>query len=274
MQEQAEQFDLMATVQESRLAMDGTYMSVIRFGAGKRAFAMISGISLSGLEGLGASIAQAYEILARDYTVYVFDRKKILPDRYTTEDMAEDVYRALRLYGVEQADVYGVSHGGMMAQYMAVNHPELVRNLVLCSTQARAGETVKEVAGTWCRFAEARDVVGLNRYFFEKVYSEEYLFGFRDALPELEKVGTDEDCRRFEVLAGAVAEFDLYDRLDEVKCPALVLGSTDDHVISVESMIELADRLDCERYIYSGFGHAVYDEAPDIKKRIYDFIMR
>lgn len=274
MENYPEKSDLMSTVQESHLEMDGTYMNVIRFGAGGKVFVMLAGISLSGLEGLGASIAQAYELLTRDYTVYVFDRKKLLPDDYTTEDMAEDVYRALRQLGVERADIYGVSHGGMMAQVLALNHPELVSSLVLCSTQARAGAEVKEVTRTWRAFAEARDVVGLNRYFFERVYSEEYLFGFRDALPELEKVGTDEDCRRFEVLAKAVSDFDLYDRLDGIRCPVLVLGSANDRVISVESMIELADRLGCERYIYSGFGHAVYDEAPDIKKRIYDFITR
>ena len=273
MQERAEIKRLSETVQESRLPMDGTYMNVIRFGSGKKAFVMIAGVSLSGLEGLGTAIAQAYEILTQEYTVYVFDRKKVLPEGYSTEDMAEDVYRALCIYGVEQADVYGVSHGGMMAQYMALNHPEMVRTLVLCSTQARAGAVVKEVTDAWRAFAEARDVVGLNRYFFEKVYSEEYLFGFRDVLPELEKIGTEEDCRRFEILAEAVASFDVYDRLGEVKCPALVLGSADDRVIGVESMVELAGRLGCELFIYDGFGHAVYDEAPDIKKRIYDFIM-
>ena len=271
MQDSADKKALTGAVSESRLEMDGTYMNVIRFGTGKRAFVMLSGISLSGLEGLGEAIAQAYEILTKEYTVYVFDRKKVLPENYSTEDMSEDIYRALQMYGVKQADVYGVSHGGMMAQYLAINHPELVRRLVLCSTQARAGKDVKKVAQVWGSFARVRDVVGLNRYFFEQVYSEDYLFGFKDILPELEKIGTDADCKRFEVLAKAVADFDLYDRLDEVKCPALVLGSTDDKVIPVDSMIELAERLGCETYFYEGFGHAVYDEAPDIKGRIYDF---
>ena len=37
---------------------------------------------------------------------------------------------------------------------------------------------------------------------------------------------------------------------------------------------EIADELKCELYTYDKYSHAVYDEASDIKKIVYDFMMR
>ena len=46
-------------------------------------------------------------------------------------------------FGIQEADVYGVSQGGMMGLSLALAHPDLVRKLALCSTQARAGNVMR-----------------------------------------------------------------------------------------------------------------------------------
>ena len=43
---------------------------------------------------------------------------------YCLEDMANDVVGLLDLYGVKKAHVIGTEMGGMIAQIMAVNHPD------------------------------------------------------------------------------------------------------------------------------------------------------
>lgn len=146
--------ELMSTVKETRLPMDDTYMNVISFGRGSKAFVLLSGVSLCGIEGAGQGVAAAYADYADEYTVYLFDRKKVLPQGYEVTDMAEDVYRALCMLGISQADVYGVSQGGMMALCLALSHPDLVRKMALCSSQARAGHTMKETAAVWQQLAE------------------------------------------------------------------------------------------------------------------------
>jgi 3-oxoadipate enol-lactonase len=45
--------------------------------------------------------------------------------------MAEDASALLRGIGIERAPVYGISMGGMIAQELALRHPDQVAKLVL-----------------------------------------------------------------------------------------------------------------------------------------------
>lgn len=260
------------SAEEIKVALGDSYMNVIRFGDGEKKFAVIAGVSLTGLEGQGEAIAEAYAAFGEEYTVYLFERKKHLEKGYTVEKMAEDVYLAMKKLGVGSAFVYGVSQGGMIAQVLAIKHPEAVEKLVLCSTACRPTETVKKVAFAWLDSARRHDVVSLNRSFFDVVYSKEYLDKARDILPELEKIGSPEDCDRFSILVEAIFSFDVADRLSEISCPVLVLGDKNDRTVGDEGSYELIERLGCENYMYDTYSHAVYDEAPDIKERIKAFL--
>ena len=53
---------------------------------------------------------------------------------YTMADYADDAAEILETLGHEKADVVGVSFGGMVAQHLAIRHPQKVNSLVLCCT--------------------------------------------------------------------------------------------------------------------------------------------
>lgn len=62
--------------------------------------------------------------------------KPMRQEDYTLEAMADDVYELLQHLGVRECYLAGHSMGGMVSQHIALDHPELVRALVLVDTAA------------------------------------------------------------------------------------------------------------------------------------------
>lgn len=107
-------------------------MDYIRFGSGEKHLVILPGLGdgLQTVKGTAIPMTLMYRIFARDYTVWAFSRKNALPVGSTTRDMARDQAQAMEKLGIAQADVFGVSMGGMIAQHLAVDYPEKVGKLV------------------------------------------------------------------------------------------------------------------------------------------------
>ena len=247
-------------------------MDYIRFGSGEKSFVIIPGLSIHSVMGLEDMIADAYKDFAKDYTVYVFDRARNIKAGYTVREMAADTAKAMEALGIEKADVLGASQGGMIAMYLAIDHPKLVRKMILGSTLAKPNETFIEAAGEWNRLAEERNETALAESFVDKVFSAGTLKEYREALVKMNMGITEEEFRRIAILTEACKTFNCYEELSKIKCEVLVIGSRGDRVVTAEGSEEIAEALSCELYIYEDiFGHAVYDEAPDYKQRCLDF---
>ena len=66
------------------------------------------------------AVAQEYSLLADDYTVYMFDRRKEVPETYSVSDMARDTAAVFRALGLSQVSLFGASQGGMIAMTIAM----------------------------------------------------------------------------------------------------------------------------------------------------------
>src|SRR5205085_5502776 len=81
--------------------------------------------------------------LAQRFRTVIFDNRGSghsdkPPGPYTVAQMAEDAAGLLDALGIAWAHVAGHSMGGMIAQELAIGHPEKVARLALISTFARA----------------------------------------------------------------------------------------------------------------------------------------
>ena len=72
-------------------------------------------------------------------TVGQMVRRRFRPEQYTLSDMAEDAARLIEELGIAPAHVVGASMGGMIAQTIAAERPELVRSLtsIMSTTGSR-----------------------------------------------------------------------------------------------------------------------------------------
>ena len=246
----------------------------IRFGSGERTLIMLPGVGdgLKTVKGMALPFALLYRSLAAEFTVYVFSRRRILSAEMTTRDMADDVSLAMDMLGLSWAAVVGVSQGGMIAQWLALDHPEKVEKLVLTVTLSRPNAVVREVVAGWLEMADHDDYKGIMVDTAERSYSEKRLKMARAEYGLLGSVGKPKTFERFRIQAASCVTHDTYDLLDNISCPTLVIGGKNDRIVTGQASIEMAERIPgCRLLMYEGLGHGLYEEAPDFLKIVADF---
>lgn len=248
-------------------------MNYFSFGSGEKTFVILPGLSVHSLMGLAESVETAYQDFCEEYTVYLFDRAYDMPEGYTIRDMSNDTADLMNELGLENADVFGASQGGMIAQYLAIDHPELVHKLILGSTLCQPNDNFTAVTEEWIALAENKEETALLESFVDRVYSEATLTAYRDVLISSNAGITDEEFARFCIQGNACKNFDCSEELSSVTCPVLVIGCEGDRVTTAEGSEQIADILGCELYLYDeSYGHGVYDEAPDYRQLCLDFL--
>ena len=87
--------------------------------------------------------------IAAQHRVITFDNRGVGASSGSTpptiQAMAVDAVAFIRALGFSQVDLHGFSMGGMVAQVIAQEHPELVRKLILTGTAPAGGTGVKKV---------------------------------------------------------------------------------------------------------------------------------
>lgn len=253
---------------------DGIEMEYFRFGTGKKVMAILPGLSIKNVMNSAEVIVRVFSMFAEEFTVYVFERRKNLPDEYSIEDMANDQIKVLDALGIKEVALYSISQGGMIALQMAILRPDLVSAMVLGSSSSRINKLGLETLGEWNSLAKAKDEPNMIVSFGTKVYSKDYYERFADIIADAFKGITDEEFERLVILTTKTLEFDVYDRLNEIKCPVLVMGGSEDMIFGVEAFEEIAERIGCEIYIFDGYGHAVYDENRDFLIKSKEFFCK
>lgn len=191
----------MYSAKELKLNILNTQFYYITFGRGAKPLILIQGLGTRGIKGAALPLAYMYRIFAKDYKVYLFDRRPVVHDGITVRDMASDIAASMDALGLANADVFGVSQCGMIAQYLAIDRPDLVHRLVLAVTLSKNNDTVTRVVCDWIEMAEHGDFKGLVADMTEKMYSEKYVRRCRPLMPLLTVIQKPKDARRFIILA-------------------------------------------------------------------------
>jgi 3-oxoadipate enol-lactonase len=222
-----------------------------------------------GIPAIASDWAPLAERLAADRRPIAYDnrgsgRSTVTPGPYTTAQLAEDAVGLLDYLGIERADVFGMSLGGMIAQELAIGWPDRVDRLVLGCTHAGLEHAEPPSREAGLAFAMetddwARRMAALAPFAFAQGVDESFLQAFID-----KKSGDVQEPEGYRGQIAAVLHHDTYNRLPEIGSPTLILTGDDDQVIPGASSRVLADRIpDSTLRIIPGTGHLFFLERPD-----------
>ena len=250
-------------------------MDYFRFGHGNKILVILPGLSVQSVTGFAPSIVNQYKCFTDDFTVYVFDRRKNPPDGYDIFQMAEDTANAFTMLGLSEINLFGVSQGGMIALTIAAAYPEIISRLSVSSTAMRMDEKRFAVIREWMELAEKKDSSGLYLSIAKHIYPINFFEQSKEAFAEIAKTVTDDELFDFIKLANGIKDFDLTDKIGQIRCPVQLSYDEEDSVFIDDPASELINHLShlvgLESKSFRGFGHALYDTSPDFIKWLYSF---
>ena len=261
---------------DDTLKLKNGEMEYIRFGTGPRILVMLPGLGdgLRSVRGTALPMALMYRRFAKDFTVYAFSRKKVLPEGYTTRDMARDLAEAMELLDIGKAYIFGVSMGGMIAQYFAIDYPEKVQRLILTVTSPEPNPVLTESVSEWTSQARAGDHTALMDSNLRRIYSEGYYRKNKWMIPLIGKLTKPKSYDRFLVQAEACLKHNALGSLHRISAPTLVVGGEKDLALGGDASRVLAGAIPGAKLrMYPEWGHGLYEEAGDFNQMVMDFFL-
>jgi pimeloyl-ACP methyl ester carboxylesterase len=246
------------------------------FGNGTRNLVVFDGLDFRHKRPSGIIQRMSYGYLkglANDYTIYIVSRKPVLPPGYSLKDMSDDYAIMIKNEFGAAADIIGVSTGGGIAQYFAIDHPDLVRRLVLAMTGCRQTEQGKELLrkvadlarkgkrrAAYALMGTAIVRKGIAKYFFEWFM---WLLG-----PLSIPIDPSDGIVEIE----ADDRYDLSDQLHRIKLDTLVIGGEEDFFYAIR---ETAGKMPNARLVlYPDLGHnAMFARSRQFGEEIRAFLL-
>jgi len=185
---------------------------------------------------------------------------------FTMDDLVGDAIAVLDAAGERSAHVIGVSMGGMIAQNLALDHPDRVRSLALCCTHP-GGRRVEGWPWRMLASIALRPLVGPGGTFkiiAPLLYSERTRVGNPDRLEADIRMRSEEvtPARTAVGQAAAIAAHDTCERLHDLQMPVLVVHGEEDRLVPVENGRELARLIPgAELRIVPNAGHLLGTDA-------------
>ena len=205
--------------------------------------------------------------IAAKHRVITFDNRGVGASTGSTPDtiaaMAKDAVTFIRALGLGKVDLLGFSMGGMIAQVIAQDEPQLVRKLILAGTGPAGGEGIKNVTRisnldtirALLTFRDPKQFLFFTRTPNGRQAGQEFLARLKERTRNRDKAIA---LRSYAAQLKAIHRWGLQQPSDlsVIHQPVLVANGDSDKMVPTTNSADLARRLpDSELVIYPDAGH-------------------
>ena len=204
-------------------------------------------------------------------------------DQYTTALMADDIAGLLTQLRIDNAHIIGSSMGGMIAQELALRHPEMVNKLLLCSTFAKHPEMITYLKQGLNQLGNRKknDLSDLHAdsftfgpvydFFLKQVFDETYFKMHESMITNTLQRFIQQDLfvETFLKQLHAIFHHDTLDRLSQITADTLVLTGNNDRLVPTNCSKILAEKISKARLsVIDGATHVFHIEQPELFNHI------
>ena len=215
-------------------------------------------------------------LLLEEYTVFYVGRRPNLPIDYFFDNIADDYAQMIRREFKGPVDVMGISTGGQIAHYLAADHPDVVRKLIIFSAAYRLSEKGAEIEGRAAEYIKQGKYGKSLATTIELIFSSGIKRSFMKFLMRLlgkmflgKMKYPNDPLVEFQ----ADLEMDFRDRLKDIKAPTLVISGDLDICYSADDVSATAEGIpNAKLILYKGYGHSL--TAKQVPKDILSFLKK
>lgn len=223
------------------------------------------------------------EELSRSHTLVLFDnrgagRSVCDAGEFSIEQFADDTAGLMDALQIESASVLGYSMGGMIAQELALRHPERVDRLMLFATYCGGSESVFGEKEVLMKLADRSGTTEeLVRRFLTLMFSREWIAEHSDLIADFERryliAPTSDHAAARQFMA--TVKFDASGRLDSIEAPTMIACGSEDVLIPPSNSRLIAGKIPGAMLKeYQGAGHGFIwqcrDECLEDLARFFD----
>ncbi len=235
-----------------------------------------------GLAGRGNGWKFQVEALSQYFQTITFDNRGVGEtdqpvEAYSLAGMADDAVGLLDALGIESANVFGISMGGMIAQEFALRHGQRVRKLALGCTHPGIKHCVPSPAWVTEIFKSLpgkprEQVVRECTTFNYSPYTQQYRPELIESLIPL-FVDNRQRLHGYLNQINAVWAFDAFDRLPQITAPTLVMTGTDDVLVPPGNSKIIAGHIPNARLLeFKNAGHLFFiEKAREVNQALLEF---
>jgi 3-oxoadipate enol-lactonase len=246
-------------------------------GAGEASVLLVMGLGMT-----ATSWWRTVPVLAERLRVLSFDNRGVgrstrPPGPYTVAQMADDAVAVLDAAGEASAHVYGVSLGGMIAQEVALRHPEHVRRLVLGASTPGGAPAVAADPETLAFFRRRAAMPAEEAVWASVPYNYAAWtggdHGQRVAEDIVERLRFPIEPEPYRAQLAAALGHDAFARLGSIRAPSLVVHGLEDRMVPPANARLLADEIpDAALVLLPGAGHLYFTDEPRADREIARFL--